>query len=78
MALATTHTPSILSGLTGLGNAFFDFLVRISETSTLARSAEARGQQIEALNAKTDEELAAMNLRRDDIVLHVFRDIMYI
>jgi len=30
------------------------------------------------LNAKTDDQLAAMGLRRDQIAVHVFRDMFYI
>jgi len=44
----------------------------------MAQDAEARGAQIAALNAKTDVELTAMNLRRDEISGYVFRDLMYI
>jgi len=36
----------------------------------------ARTDQIEAMNAKSDAELAAMGLRRDDIVRYVFRDVI--
>ncbi|TMM50802.1 hypothetical protein [Sulfitobacter sabulilitoris] len=38
----------------------------------------ARLQQVEALKAKTDAELAAMKIKREDIVQHVFRDLYYI
>ena len=38
----------------------------------------SRLPQIEALNRKSDAELAAMGLKRDDIVRHVFRDMLYI
>ncbi len=37
----------------------------------------ARRNRIEALEAKTDEELARMGLRREDIPYHVFRDLFY-
>ncbi|MEL7152961.1 MAG: hypothetical protein AAFN51_04025 [Pseudomonadota bacterium] len=43
----------------------------------LASAAEGRMKRIEALTAKTDEELAAMGLRRVDIPAFVFRDILY-
>ena len=51
--------------------------------STLARWFEARNRiesrrgQIEALEAKTDTELAEMGIRRDGIAMHVFRDKFY-
>jgi len=37
----------------------------------------SRRDQIEVLEAKTDEELSLMGLRRDDIVQHVYRDLFY-
>lgn len=52
--------------------------------SGLARGIERQGQinsrraQIEALDAKSDEELAAMGITRDQIAYHVFRDLYYI
>ena len=40
--------------------------------------ARSRRDQVMALQAKTDEELEAMGIRRDRIVHHVFRDLIYI
>lgn len=37
----------------------------------------SRSQQVEALNRKSDAELARMGLKREDIVRHVFRDKLY-
>jgi uncharacterized protein YjiS (DUF1127 family) len=37
----------------------------------------ARRNRIEALEAKSDEELARMGLRREDIAYHVFKDLFY-
>ena len=37
----------------------------------------ARRNRIEELEAKSDEELARMGLRRDDIPYHVFKDLFY-
>ncbi|MGX0879602.1 uncharacterized protein YjiS (DUF1127 family) [Roseovarius sp. MBR-154] len=37
----------------------------------------ARRNQIEALEAKTDDELARMGIRRDQIAYHVFKDLFY-
>ena len=41
------------------------FLVRVSE-------ANSRVREMDRLNAMSDEELARMGLKREDIVLHVF------
>lgn len=38
----------------------------------------SRMDQIAALEAKTDAELAKMGIRRDRIVHHVFRDLFYV
>lgn len=38
----------------------------------------ARTDRINALNARSDEELARMGLRREDIVRHVYRDRLYV
>ncbi|WP_172291857.1 hypothetical protein [Pseudoruegeria sp. HB172150] len=51
----------------GLGQGFNAYL-----------TARSRMGEIEALNAKSDAQLAAMGLKREDIPRHVFRDIFYI
>lgn len=38
----------------------------------------SRRDRVEALEAKSDEELARMGLTRDRIVEHVFRDVIWI
>ena len=38
----------------------------------------SRMGQIQALEAKSDAELAKMGIRRDRIVHHVFRDLFYV
>ena len=38
---------------------------------------KSRRDEIEALEAKSDAELARMGLRRADIPFHVFRDMFY-
>lgn len=38
----------------------------------------SRRDKIEALEAKSDEELARMGIRRDEIAYHVFRDLYYV
>ncbi|EAQ23542.1 MULTISPECIES: hypothetical protein [unclassified Roseovarius] len=52
-------------------------------TAALIRGLEAhaavtsRRNRIEALEAKSDAELARMGLRREDIAYHVFKDLFY-
>ena len=48
--------------------------------ASLMRAAEAssRIDRVEALQAKSDAELAKMGITRDDIVRHVFRDLYYV
>lgn len=42
-----------------------------------ATEASSRITRVEALRAKSDAELAAMGIKRDDIVHHVFKDLYY-
>ena len=42
-----------------------------------AAEASSRVHQVEALQAKSDEELARMGIKRDMIAHHVFRDLFY-
>jgi hypothetical protein len=72
----TQQTPLSFAG--DIGAAIAAFFTNMIENSSMARAAEVRGAQIDALNAKTDTELAVMGLRRDEIPAYVFRDLMYI
>lgn len=61
-------------GLNQLGRIFAaigNWMMRTAE-------ANSRGDRIEALEAKSDAELAAMGIKRDQIVHHVFRDLYHI
>ena len=42
------------------------------------RAMERRLETVEALQAKSDAELAKLNIKRDEIVQHVFRDLLYV
>lgn len=64
------HPRSLRSGLDRVKAALgrgFDAYVR----------AASRSDRIEALQAKTDAELASLGLSRDQIVQYVFRDKMH-
>lgn len=79
MSVIAIKSPSKLSSFfDGAGKAIGAFFIHLIENSGRARAAEARRLQIELLDAKTDAELAAMHLRRDDIASYVFRDMLYI
>jgi uncharacterized protein YjiS (DUF1127 family) len=73
MANAATHIESagFRAGLSnffhGLGQGFVAYMER-----------RARTEQIAALNAKSDEELAKMGITRDTIPAYVFRDLFYV
>ncbi len=72
--MATTTTQTIATPLRDAWERFF---------STLARRFEAhmriqgRRDEIEALERKTDDELAQLGIFRNEIAIHVFRDKFY-
>lgn len=75
MAFTTaTHSHSAGFSFGGLRAAIGRVFSRMIENGAGAQ----RLRQIEALQAKSDEELAARGLKRDEIVRHVFRDIYFI
>lgn len=53
------------------------FFAMVGRALIVSSAMQARLEQVEKLNAKSDAELAAMNLRREDITAFVFRDLMY-
>ena len=75
MAYVTHPTSGILSSI---WDGISKFFVAVGQSVSMSAAAEARFRRIEALNAKSDEELAAMNLRREDIAAYVFRDLMHL
>jgi hypothetical protein len=75
MSVQFTDAPIYFGGFTAVMSSFF---VNMIENRAMARSAEVRSEEIAALNAKSDEKLAAMRQNRSDIALHVFCDRLYI
>lgn len=77
-----SHPSAVLSREITATRNFFEavgaFFVQLGLSFSLATAAEQRFAQVQALQAKSDEELAAMNLRRDDIVHTVFKDLYYL
>ncbi|KZY35745.1 MAG: hypothetical protein RIA08_00155 [Roseovarius sp.] len=74
MATATTnfHATDAKQGV--LSRFFASFMRGLEAHHRVA----SRRQAIEKLEAKSDEELAKMGLKRDDIPYYVFRDLFYI
>ncbi len=58
-----------------------DFFSKLFDRMTAGMEGHAhrmsRRDQIEALEAKSDAELAEMGLKRDQIAYHVFHDLFY-
>ncbi len=73
-AQATDITP-VKGSLRGRIEAVF---AAIGRAMVAYFEASAHVRELNALNAKTDAELAKMGLKRDDIPRHVFRNVLYI
>ena len=58
--------------------AFDAFISRVGDVLVSMSLAHTRADQIQALQAKSDEELAALGIQRDRIVAYVFRDKYYV
>lgn len=60
---------------------FVSFIGRIfasfGHSMTMAAEARARFETFSALQGKSDEELAKLGLKRDQIARHVFSDLYY-
>ena len=61
-----------------LRDKFDLFLAALGRGLTAYADRKSRAGEIAALNAKTDEQLAAMGIRRDQIAVYVFRDLFYV
>lgn len=75
MALTTTHIHFFPVGLRDQIDRFF---VAIGQGMNAYMERRSHMREIMALNAKTDEELAALGITREGIPRYVFRDIYYI
>lgn len=76
--MASTTTDIATAPRKGSLARFLDGIERSVERSA-RRSARVRSRRarIEALEAKSDDELARLGIRRDDIAYHVFKDLFY-
>lgn len=72
MVTLTTNTQDRPAGVV---RRIFD---HIGAVAFFTRAANARIEKVTRLQNKSDEELAELGLKREDIARHVFRDILYI
>ncbi len=78
MAYHEAHA-SHVSDLTHRGfSAVKSFFAMCGNAMVAASTANHRLQTVERLNAKSDTELAELGIRREDIVRHVFIDMLHI
>ncbi len=63
---------------TGFGAKVSKFFAAVSAGMVAYMERRARFEQINALQAKSDEELAQMGVKREEIASHVFRDLFYV
>lgn len=53
------------------------FFASVGWAIAKSSSMQARFDKVQRLNAMSDEELAALKIRREDIVRHVYSDLYY-
>ncbi|WP_323785826.1 hypothetical protein [Thalassovita sp.] len=73
-----THVTNLPIEKSGLRIRFDRFLAGISAGLSAYMERSSRIAEVEALKAKTDAELAAMGLKRENIAQYVFRDLFYV
>jgi uncharacterized protein YjiS (DUF1127 family) len=59
-------------------SVFSRFFAAVGQAYVAYANSRSRLPQIRALEAKSDEELAAMGVKRDEIARYVFRDVFYV
>jgi len=74
--MPTTHTFSITFMSPQIRRGLDDFLASVGQGFNAYIEKRSRVPQIAELDAKSDEELAKMGLRRDEIPRYVFRDLI--
>ncbi|MFT6674519.1 MAG: hypothetical protein ACJAVM_000702 [Sulfitobacter sp.] len=77
-----TEPAQVLNRELALTRAVFDRISGFFSALGHALMTNSAGQQrvnrVQRLQAKSDAELATMNLKREDIVHHVFKDLYYV
>ena len=63
---------------TGVVDNIRGFFQSFGQALVASSSGHRRLREVQALQAKSDQELAELKIKREDIVHHVFRDLYYI
>ncbi|CUH75129.1 DUF1127 domain-containing protein [Tropicibacter naphthalenivorans] len=71
--MANVHT-----AIAPIGNPIAHFFEWVFQGLVRIGEANSRMQKVERLQALSDDQLAKMGLKRENIVQHVFGDIMYV
>lgn len=71
-----THATNIAAPRGFLGHVVAGF-ERVFSTLVKIGEAQPRYRKLQHYAAMSDEELAALGLKRDEIVQHVYRDVFY-
>lgn len=73
-AISNNGFDGVKSVFSSIARFFTGFGTHLAMTSSM----NSRIGYLRSLQAKSDAELAQMNLKRDDVVHHVFRDLYYL
>ncbi|WP_439139036.1 hypothetical protein [Roseicyclus sp.] len=73
MATQTYNSPIFVPRIAGSVTAFF---ANVAHAFAMATGAQARFDEIQRLQALSDDDLARIGLSRDDIVRHVYADLL--
>ncbi|MCG6903140.1 MAG: DUF1127 domain-containing protein [Rhodobacter sp.] len=77
--MTTSHHTAPAPAYRTASRDWFDrFFAGIGQGFNAYLESRSRMAQFERLNAKSNDELAEMGLKREDIGRHVFRDLFYI
>ena len=77
MAFHDTHAAAPRDIIHSAYNGIVQFFANLGHSIVLASEARRRLEVVENLQSRSDAELAAVGLKRDDIVRHVFSDLYY-
>ena len=72
----TDNSINFVAPHSGLRNRLDAFFAGLGQGFNAYLESASRMREIEALNAKSNEQLQAMGLAREDIPRHVFRDLL--